>query len=342
MDISTPWGRSHNSIVIAPGITRHFAAGHGGTIITLSKIDSAPPAGAAALLKIGLGDPAGAQPGLWFEEDLAWCVPVVVFEADYRAWIAADPESENGRADALLRSAHETFLDAFPEDYEAVTGIAATPQNSRAMAEAQFKREHADGWMVYRVDMSPAEQPTLVVQIVRVKDYFSGADLDDSPRIEMPRQEYAELQRACMSSKVPFVAVDPRNYRLVDREDRAFVMYHNGDLEAGAPGDWAQLWREGDEVNLTLNQEALSKVLDAARAEFARALNVPVDAVRSVPVAGSRQLISLSATQPLGDIAEIKRVMGDWLADAWGSVHLQFEELQAIPDAKRDRPREAA
>lgn len=350
MSTSTPWGASQIETVIAPGITRYVTASHGGVCVSHSRIESLPAIPAAALRAFGMKDVDGPESGLWFEEGISWAVPAVVFEADYRLWALRscgepDPGAAAKYADGLMRAAHERFLDVAPEQYQAVTGIVATPENSSALADAQFKRQYADGWMVYKWGDREEGRGIVVLDLVRVAQYFSASPSQfDILKIEMPLKDWDARCAKVLASKLSRIAVDPREYKLVDRQDFAYVL-HGDQAPAGSVLKWAQLWRDGDSISFTLHRYALGDGggLDDVREAFARATNLGVDAVLQEPVPGSEGLIRLTVMQPLGDIAEVKREMAAWLAGAWGSNEIHVAEMgRPEPLNQMTKPRCAA
>lgn len=131
----TPWGASQTTWKIADGITEVSTAGHGGILLDAARVAAMPDymkgcswAGAAA-----------------YEEDCDWCMPVLVFEAEYRAYYASTGQQN---VDEIFESARSTLKHSHPDAYETFYGVTLQPGESRARDEAAFYASHANDWIV--------------------------------------------------------------------------------------------------------------------------------------------------------------------------------------------------
>jgi hypothetical protein len=105
MATSTPWGIAQTVKNIARGIRSVSTAGHGGVLVSPTK---------NAMIPEYMRDESGA-----YEEDCAWAIPAVVFEADWRAW-ANTTNWTTG--DFQMECAWSSFKNWKPEAYEKFTG----------------------------------------------------------------------------------------------------------------------------------------------------------------------------------------------------------------------------
>jgi len=126
MATTTPWGPAQQSERIAPGIVSYSTAGHGG--IHLSELRQ------AELLRQlpGVNTWAG---GPWYEEDCDWCLPAIVFEAEFRTFYDATTWTSG---QAMMDCAKDTFRNYRPEAYERFYGVTLQPGESRRRDEQLF------------------------------------------------------------------------------------------------------------------------------------------------------------------------------------------------------------
>ena len=93
---STPWGKPDHHEVLAPGIVSYTTPSHGGIHLDAER-QAALPEGAAALNFLHSAE--------WWEEDLDWVVPYLLFAADIGNYIM-----QHGTPDDFAR--HARNLDA--------------------------------------------------------------------------------------------------------------------------------------------------------------------------------------------------------------------------------------
>ena len=101
MPTSTPWGAPDFCEQIAPGWWRVNTPGHGGFLLSPERL--------AAIPELALEHSFnGAGFHGVFEEDCDWCIPVLAFQADYRAYLEREGEPAE-RADEIIGIAKATL-----------------------------------------------------------------------------------------------------------------------------------------------------------------------------------------------------------------------------------------
>lgn len=105
MTTSTPWGIAQKVQNIARGIRSVSTAGHGGVLVSPTK---------NILIPEYMRNESGA-----YEEDCAWAIPAVVFEADWRAW-ANTTNWTTG--DFQMECALNSLKNWYPDAYEKFAG----------------------------------------------------------------------------------------------------------------------------------------------------------------------------------------------------------------------------
>lgn len=120
----SPWGTIDASREIAPGLWQVSTPGHGGV-----KADRARNAKIPQALRVTGG---------WYEEDCEAHIPFYVFAAEISEHLGQiiDPATE---ADAIRQW--------FPDKWTAHTGEIVTAEQSRIVAEREFKQAHAEDWI---------------------------------------------------------------------------------------------------------------------------------------------------------------------------------------------------
>ena len=81
------------------------------------------------------------RPG--YEEDVEWTIAVLALPE-----LAENKKLFGAGKEATLKMARESCRDYYPDIFEQLTGEKATPENSRARAEAKFNQDHANDWVV--------------------------------------------------------------------------------------------------------------------------------------------------------------------------------------------------
>lgn len=115
----TPWGKADHIRVYAEGIAFVGTPGHGGI-----KLDRKRQAAMPAALRIGGG---------WYEEDVAYVRVVLAFP---------------GVLEMTDASARTALKDWNPDVYSAWSGEAVTLEESLVLREREFKRVHANDFVV--------------------------------------------------------------------------------------------------------------------------------------------------------------------------------------------------
>lgn len=95
---NSPWGYPDMIEEIAPGWWRVYTPSHGGYILSMERVLGIP----SEFLKASFG---GAGKDGYFEEDCDWCIPVLVFQDEFKAWC----EKASIDFDYYLVSARTTF-----------------------------------------------------------------------------------------------------------------------------------------------------------------------------------------------------------------------------------------
>lgn len=117
---STPWGPSQGAVHYGEGVVFHTTAGHGGFHLSPER---------NAKVHSLLCNPAG-----FYEEDAAWAAVAI-------AWPELFTTLER-------RQAEETLRHSWPDAWEAITGRALRPGESRTRDAEAFARDQATDWVV--------------------------------------------------------------------------------------------------------------------------------------------------------------------------------------------------
>ena len=160
----TPWGPAQTARHLAPGIGWVTTAGHGGCVISSSRLELMPEC-----LRL---EECPGRTGLFFEEDVEWCRVFVAFESDLLA--AGDEHTVR-----CIRAGHhtDTLRDSYPEAYEAHFGVTLLPGHSRAKDERAFYAEHAEDLIVVSAfgDWQAGVPEGMVGVVARVGGKAGGA-----------------------------------------------------------------------------------------------------------------------------------------------------------------------
>jgi len=82
-----PWGRIDHREKVAEGIYLYSTGSHGAFWLSKARLAELPP-WAAAYQTFAFRTFAG-NTAQWYEEDVDWCIPAIVFQADFRRWWAS-------------------------------------------------------------------------------------------------------------------------------------------------------------------------------------------------------------------------------------------------------------
>ncbi len=137
--MQTPWGPAQTARHLAPGIGWVTTAGHGGCVISRSRLELIPE----PLRREGNPPGEGIFSEVFFEEDVEWSRIFVAFEPD----LLAAGEEHTARC---IREGHhtDTLRNSYPDAYEGHFGVTLLPGQSRAKDERAFYAEHADDLIV--------------------------------------------------------------------------------------------------------------------------------------------------------------------------------------------------
>lgn len=135
--IETPWGVSQHHTDIAPGLRVYRAASHGGIHVVEARNAQIP-----GYLRADTHGQLGERG--WYEEDCDWCIPAVVFAAEWRTW--AD-QCDSTSADGHLAAAWDTLRNWHPEGYERWTGKQLQIGESYKADEARFWATHRESFV---------------------------------------------------------------------------------------------------------------------------------------------------------------------------------------------------
>jgi len=175
--METPWGRAQDAKNIIPGIGWVSTAGHGGCVISRSRLALMPD------YMQGEGNYRGE--GLWYEEDAEWAKVFVVFETELLA-------SGDAPTVKCIREGHhtDTLRDWFPNCYEAHFGVTLQPGESLVKDERMFYAEHANDLIVISAsgDWHDKVPAGMVGVVARVGGRASGGE--GLRHFLVPEEEY--------------------------------------------------------------------------------------------------------------------------------------------------------
>jgi hypothetical protein len=126
----SPWGEVQGSEQIAHGIRQVFTAGHGGVVVSPTRMRQMP----APLADVGRRLPGRAGYG-YFEEDCDWAAVAVAFPDAYAAHFAGRDIDIAAHAVAALR-------DYNPDAYEAHFGRTIPAGASTVKDDRAFDARH--------------------------------------------------------------------------------------------------------------------------------------------------------------------------------------------------------
>jgi hypothetical protein len=129
MDIETPWGKADSVEIIADGIYSVSTPSHGAILLLPQRLAPMPDYMRRPLF---LDLYAG------YEEDCDWCMPVLIFEKEFRAYYAR----KDINADQVLCDARTTLQHWHPDAYETFHGVILKPGESYIKDEQRFYAEN--------------------------------------------------------------------------------------------------------------------------------------------------------------------------------------------------------
>lgn len=208
---STPWGLSHQETEVAPGITVHSTAMHGGICVSAARIAELPKKTQDVLLHMGMNyDGSGDR---WFEEDLDACIPAVAFAEEFMRWRQSknmpSPEDQVQRDKTIL-------LDHYPRAAQDLTGVKATPQNSHVLAIQEAIAKHGQEWIMVdwkkQPKMGNEKEDLWNVNLAQAGSYLSGKHHIERRQIKMSTEEFTATLERANSTRLHYAFVDPEAY----------------------------------------------------------------------------------------------------------------------------------
>ena len=200
--MDTPWGFAQQTENVAPGITIVHTAGHGGIILVPDRAAAMP----AYMASASFTGPSS------YEEDCDWCMPVLVFEAEFRAYYQRQQHPD---PNAVFESARKCLCNWHPDVYEKFYGGALAPEESYIRAKAHFYEANRSNWVAIAAfgDWHPAVPEGMVAVCARL-----GHDHEKRRGEErfflVPASEYS-LRHSTESPRFAFV-IDPQKHREIE------------------------------------------------------------------------------------------------------------------------------
>jgi hypothetical protein len=134
--MQTPWGIAQTIEEIAKGIINVSTASHDGIILTETRI--------AAMPDYMKNSTFTRNPSA-YEEDCDWCMPVLVFEKEFREYYA---RTRRSNIEFIFDTAKATLRNNQPAAYEKYYGVTLLPGESHARDREAFLAENANKWIV--------------------------------------------------------------------------------------------------------------------------------------------------------------------------------------------------
>jgi hypothetical protein len=134
MNTPTPWGAAQHIEHVADGIDIVSTASHGGILLDPSRVAAMPAY---------MSNASHAGPSA-YEEDHDWCMPVLIFENEFRTYYARTKRPDIA---AVLSSAKAALRNWRPAVYEQFYGVALKPGESYTRAKEQFYEENKGSWI---------------------------------------------------------------------------------------------------------------------------------------------------------------------------------------------------
>ena len=173
----TPWGRSDHATEIIRGMWTVSTPSHGGIWLSPERLAAVPD----YLQRSWAGAP-------WFEEDVDWCIPFVVFEAELLL------VQDEYTAATLKGNMHrDTLRNWRPDDYERFYGVRLQPGESMTRDEDTFYREHAQDWLVFSActNSSYHHVPAGMVEVSATRGRRGNELPKDTRTFLVPAEEYS-------------------------------------------------------------------------------------------------------------------------------------------------------
>lgn len=126
MNTETPWGKPQTIGLVAEGIYCVSTARHGGIMLSLERTTAMPDY---------MRTPVFAGKFTTYEEDCDWCMPVLIFESEFRSFHAKEGVKSS---DKIIREARSALRHWRPEIYETFYKVILAPGESRRKDEQQF------------------------------------------------------------------------------------------------------------------------------------------------------------------------------------------------------------
>jgi uncharacterized protein DUF7007 len=181
MNTPTPWGPAQHVEHVADGIDIVSTASHGGILLDPNRVAAMPAY---------MSNASHAGPSA-YEEDCDWCMPVLIFENEFRAYYARTKHPDD--IAAVFTSAKASLRNWRPAVYEQFYGVALKPEESYTRAKEQFYEENKNNWIAVAAwgDWHKDVPAGMVAAAARL-----GCDADKRPSKErrfflIPASEYA-------------------------------------------------------------------------------------------------------------------------------------------------------
>jgi hypothetical protein len=131
---SSPWGQIQHADLLFEGVWRVGTAGHGGIKLNRTRNAKVP-----AYMR---------REGGWYEEDSDWCIPAIVFEAEWRTWARQTGTEET--PDVEMANVQRTFRNWHPDEYAQWHGVSleSLEGQSTIYDERLFNERHANDLIV--------------------------------------------------------------------------------------------------------------------------------------------------------------------------------------------------
>ena len=139
----SPWGQADHTDPIARGLAWVSTPGHGGVRVSRGRQEKIP------IYMQGYAIRTGDY--FWYEEDIDWCIPALIFPAEFWAHKLRQCHAQHTNAEetiARLRQLEEeaksTLLNWRPGSYELFFDVEIQPGESRERDEEVFRASTQD------------------------------------------------------------------------------------------------------------------------------------------------------------------------------------------------------
>jgi len=134
MNTPTPWGAAQHIEHVADGIDIVSTASHGGIVLDPSRVAAMPAY---------MSNASHAGPSA-YEEDCDWCMPVLIFENEFRTYYTRTKRPD---ITTIFTSAKASLRNWHPAVYEQFYGVALKPEESYTRAKEQFYEDNKNNWI---------------------------------------------------------------------------------------------------------------------------------------------------------------------------------------------------